>query len=63
MNGIYKIADCCIEIRSLYSHVHELCRDYRCESIPDFAVEPEQKDIDFERERSAAEDRAAGLPV
>lgn len=63
MNGIYRIADKNIEICSIYSDVHTLCSDYRYEGEPDFTVEILQRDIEFERERSAAEDRAQGHDV
>ena len=63
MNGIYRIADRCIGIRSLYPDVHTLCRAYAAAQTPDFSVETTQADIEFERERSAAEDRAAGAPI
>lgn len=63
MNGTYKIADCPLEIRSIHPDVHTLCRAYRSQEPPCFIVETTQRDLDFERERSAAEDRAAGVPV
>ncbi|MBQ7321948.1 MAG: hypothetical protein IJW99_07605 [Clostridia bacterium] len=60
MNGIYKIAACPIEVRSLHREVHRLCRDYLCEETPEIMVETAQADIEYERERSLAEDRAEG---
>ncbi|MBQ8403193.1 MAG: hypothetical protein IJX55_02060 [Clostridia bacterium] len=60
MKGTYKIAEKNIEIISLYGGVHKLCAEYASEGTPDFSVEILQSDIDFERERSAAEDTAAG---
>ena len=63
MREMYRIAERNVEIRSLHREVHILCRDYRSEETPDFIVEISQKDIDFERERSLAEDTAAGNPV
>lgn len=63
MNGIYQIAGCNIKLRSLHREVHILCREFHSTQAPDFSVETAQKDIDFERERSVAEDIAAGLPI
>ena len=60
MNGIYKIAACPIEVRSLHRKVHRLCRDYLCEEMPEITVETAQADIEYERERSLAEDHAEG---
>ncbi|MBQ7291619.1 MAG: hypothetical protein IJW76_07850 [Clostridia bacterium] len=60
MKGTYRIAEKNIEIISLYEGVHKLCIGYESEEAPDFTVESAQSDIDFERERSAAEDAAAG---
>lgn len=56
MTGIYKIADKRIEIISLYEKVHNYCKDYRDEGIPDFTVITTQADIDHERERSVRAD-------
>lgn len=63
MTGRYSIAGYCIEICSMYGQVHALCRDYKCDDTPRFVVKTEQGDIDYERECSAAEDRAAGRAV
>ncbi len=60
MKGTYKIAEKNIEIISIYDVVHKLCAGYESEEAPDFSVEISQSDIDFERERSAAEDASAG---
>ena len=63
MTGVYHIADKCIEIASIYTKVHELCGPYSDEGTSDFSVEIQQADIDFEREKSAREDRVEGIPV
>lgn len=63
MRATYRIAERNVEICSLHREVHILCRNYRSEETPGFIVEISQKDIDFERERSLAEDLAAGNPV
>ena len=60
MKAIYKIADKAVEICSLYSEVHELCAGYEYAGEPDFTVETTESDIEFEKERSAAEDAAEG---
>ncbi len=63
MKEIYKIGGKVIEIDSLYEEVHSLCRDYiYCGNI-DFSVKISQLDIDFEREKSVAEDIKEGIPV
>lgn len=52
-----------IEVTSLYEEVHAYCADYRASGEPDFAVETTRRDIEREREKSAAEDRAVGRRV
>lgn len=59
----YKMADKTIEINSIYNEVHELCRDYFCNNTPDFEIEIKQKDIDFERKKSAAENKKEGIAI
>ena len=61
MRGRYRIAEKTVEIISLYRDVHLLCKDYACDGSPDFTVQIENGDIVFERERSMAEDAAAGI--
>ena len=63
MKAQYRFAEKTVEITTLHKDTHRLCEAYAYEAIPDLTVETTQKDIDFERERSAAEDRSAGLPV
>ena len=63
MKAQYRFAEKTVEIISLHQETHRLCKAYAYEAPPDITVKTTQKDIDFERERSAAEDRAAGLPV
>ena len=58
MTGIYRMANLCIRIDSVFAYVHELCAAYRCGGAPDFAVQTGQADIDGEREKSLR----AGLP-
>ncbi len=64
MKKPYRIAERNIVISSLHAEVHRLCAAYlSCDSAPDFVVETTQADIDFEREKSAREDEAEGIPV
>lgn len=63
MKNVYKIGGKIIEITSIYNEVHTLCRDYICEQTPDFKIETSQPDIDYEREKSAMEDKKEGLPI
>ena len=55
MTRKYKIADKLIEITSLYPEVHEYCKDYVTEGVPDFSVEFTPKDIAYKREKTAKE--------
>lgn len=52
MTGTYRIGEQMIGISSLYSAVHDYCRDYRAEGAPVFYVETTPEDLVFERERS-----------
>ena len=52
MTGTYLIGDQMIGISSLYSAVHDYCRDYRAVGAPVFYVETTPEDLVFERERS-----------
>lgn len=58
-----KIADKMIEILPLYGYIADYCKSYIAEGVPDYKVEITRSDIDFEREKSAAEDRKEGIPV
>jgi hypothetical protein len=53
---IYRIADRTIEIDSLHSMIHRQCEEYLEEGMPDFIVKIDQKDVDFEKDKSARED-------
>lgn len=49
---------------SLYQEVHDLCREYQtAEQDCEISVETTRADIDYERERSAAEDKKEGKPT
>ena len=56
MKQIYRIADRTIEIDSLHSMIHRQCEEYLEEGMPDFIVKIDQKDVDFEKDKSARED-------
>lgn len=60
---IYRIAGHNIEIKSFYKDVHLLCTDYITNGEPDFSVEIRQSDIDFERKKSADEDKSQGIAI
>ena len=63
MKNTYKIADHVIEIISLYEGVHALCREYQTNAEAEYTIETTQQDIDFEREKSMAEDILDKIPV
>ena len=52
-----------IGIETIHRYTINLCRDYASEGDVDFGFAITQADIEFERERSAAEDRYEGVPV
>lgn len=65
-HGTYKIAGQIVGITSLHQRVQEYCRDYAVAASEEelsCVIEIAQKDIEYEAERSAAEDRLEGLPV
>ena len=57
------IADKKIGITALHESTKIYCKDYICEGDPDFSVIVSQKDIEFEREKSARENILEGIPV
>ena len=59
----FRFAERTVEIHSLFPNVHDLCRDYRDDGVPDFVVSTTPWDIDFERDKSAWEDTLEGIPV
>lgn len=63
MTGIYRFADKIIQINSLYDEVHEYCRDYRCDGIPDLTVVTSHADIEYERQKSEKNDISEGHTV
>lgn len=63
MVNIYRLAGKYIDIRALHPDIHALCADYITEDTADFVVSTTQVDIDYEREKSAREDEAQGIPI
>lgn len=63
MTGIYRFADKTVQVDSLYDEVHEYCRDYSCEGIPDFSVAISHADIEYERRKSEKNDILEGRTV
>ena len=61
--GKYKMAECVIEVTSLYEKVHEYCHDYATEETPDFSVVITPEDIVFEKQKSDSEYAYEGLPL
>ena len=59
----YMIAGRVVCVDSLYDEVHDYCRDYLTDEEAEYTVSTSQSDIDFERQRSASEDRFEGRPV
>ncbi len=63
LENTYCIAEKNVRIVSMYEAVHRLCADYQTKESPDFVVAIAQTDIDYEREKSAEEDRLEQIPV
>lgn len=61
--GTYRIAECTVKISSLYPQVHALCKDYRHDGEAELTISITREHIDFERQKSAAEDEREGVPV
>jgi len=64
MTNTYRIAEHNIAVTSLHNQVHRLCADYLFPvAAADFSVQTTQADIEYEREKSAREDAAHGIPT
>ena len=64
MTNTYRIADMMIRISSIHEDVHRRCTEYVSSDGPvDLNVETTEKDISFERQRSAREDEREGREV
>ena len=48
MNFCVNFSDLNIQINSIYEYVHKFCKEYICNSSPDFAVETNEEKIDKE---------------
>ena len=65
---IIRLANRYIEINNLYHFIVDYCSDYVIKDtkklpIPDFSIKVDIEDIDFERTKSAAEDKKEGIPI
>lgn len=58
-----RLADCNIAIKAINTYVRSMCSDYLIDGKADFTVEIFQEDIEFEREKSAREDKIEGRTV
>ena len=58
-----KLAGQNIGIAAINGYVREYCRDYLTEDRADFDIAISPSDIEYERERSAAEDKKEGIPT
>ena len=58
-----KIADRVVAVRTMFTSTRDYCRDYLCETEPDFAVEISKEDIAYEWEKSLQEARLEGKPI
>ena len=57
------LAGIVIRIEPMYEHIREYCREYITDMQESFTVVTAPSDIEYERERSAAEDKKEGIPV
>ena len=65
---IIRLANCYIEINNLYHFIVDYCSNYVIKDtkklpIPDFSIKVDIEDINFERDKSAAEDIKEGIPI
>ncbi len=59
----YQFAGHVFAVHSLYEQVHQLCKEYRSDLIPEHTIITKEEDIVYEREKSAREDKKEGIPV
>lgn len=57
------VADTPIRVSAIYPTTRDFCRAYLCEAEPEIRIEIFPEDIAFEREKSAREDEAEGIPA
>lgn len=65
---IIRLANRYIEIKNLYHFIEDYCIDYVIKDtkklpVPDFSIKVVIEDIDYERDKSAAEDIKEGIPI
>lgn len=53
IKGIYKIADCVVEINSIYNDIHILCKKYEFNDKAEFYISTDKEVIDFEKQKTA----------
>ncbi|MGN0632387.1 MAG: hypothetical protein ACI4JW_00810 [Oscillospiraceae bacterium] len=58
-----KLADVVIRIEHIHDYIQEYCQGYLTDEKADFCAAVSPSDIEYERERSAAEDKKEGIPV
>lgn len=63
MQNVYRLAGHTVRIESLYPMVHDLCAAYRADGAAEYHIVTTPADIAFEREKSAQENLAEGLPI
>ena len=60
MINVYRFAGLDIQVESVHETVHQLCKEYRSDGIPCFAVKTDAADIESERKKAAREDIKEG---
>ena len=60
MIKVYRFAGLDIQVESVHETVHQLCKEYRFDGIPCFAVKTDAADIELEREKAVKEDIKEG---
>ena len=64
MEGLYRIAEHTVRIRSLHAEIHAMFRSYQAtEQEQEILISTTQRDIDAEKENASAEDRLEGIPM
>lgn len=63
MRNTFKIGGKIIGIDSVYSEIHDMCREYECSGSEDISIVISRSDIDYERRKSALEDEKNGIKV
>ena len=63
MKGYYCFAGIDFELETVHAYVHELCKDYLVPKSSGVRIVTGTEEIDFERHKSALEDKAEGIPI